>query len=271
MEIPSGLGYHTFSLLIKIYISPSSYMSAKSTKTAKHFCRSITAAIIAQLLLLVAINSVYADEIQINADSVETIAGDFRCKPCNRPIIYDADSLEMGSETLTTGDLYRYFASRGIRKLDRLSLQVDVDCCEEEDQAFQLNGLSFKITGDDDRILHEASLQDDTLLVDGAEISSFKPEAVLEFDLGYDFMQRFTSDSTDSIELSYVTPTVGSENAGMKPRFVVSEDLSSFSLSNIGVFVLFVGFWAIVFMAMNVFIKPKNEKTPSKPSNLVGS
>lgn len=237
----------------------------------KHFCRSIAAVMIAQLLLLVTANSVHADEIQINADSVETVVGDFRCKPCNRPIIYDADALEMGGESLTTGDLYRYFASRGIRKLDRLSLQVDVDCCEEEDQAFQLNGLNFKITGDDNRILHEASLQDDSLLVDGAEISSFKPEAILEFDLGYDFMQRFTPDSTDSIELSYVIPTAGSANLGMEPRFVVSEDLSSFSLSNIGIFALFVGFWVIVFMAMNIFMKPKSESAPSKPTNLVGS
>ena len=246
-------------------------MTLKSTRSLEQLFTAIGAGLAALMLVLVLSNPVGADEIQIDSNSGETVVGDFRCKPCNRPMLYDANSLEMGSEDLTTGDLYRYFASRGIKKIDRLSLQVDVDCCEEEDQAFHLNGLNFKITGDDDKVLHEASLQDDSLLVVGTEISSFKPEAVLEFDLGYDFMQRFSPDSTDSIQLSYVTPTSGSYQAAMKPRFVVSEDLSSFTFSNIGVFSVFVGFWVIVFMAMNIFMKPKVENTPSKPTNLVGN
>lgn len=246
-------------------------MTSKRNRSLVPLFGSITTAIAASLLLLLVNHSAHADEIQINSNSGEMIVGDFRCKPCNRPIIYDANSLQMGNASLTTGDLYRYFASRGIKKIDRLALQVDVDCCAEQDEAFLLDSLSFKITGADDTILHEASLHDDSLLVAGTEISSFKPEAVLEFDLGYDFMQRFSPDSTDAIELSYQTPTEGSYQASMKPRFVVSEDLSSFSVSNIGVFSLFVGFWVIVFMAMNTFMKPKLETTPSKPSNLVGS
>ena len=246
-------------------------MTSKRTRSRKNFYCGIVVALIASLFPLVVGTSADADEIRINENSSETVAGDFRCKPCNRPIIYDANSLEMGTESLTTGDLYRYFESRGIKRIDRLSLQVDVDCCAEEDQAFQLNGLSFKITDNDDKILNEASLQDDSLLVAGAEISSFKPEAVLEFDLGYNFMERFSSDSTDSIELSYATPTSGSYKAAMKPRFVVSEDLSSFTVSNIGILVLFVGFWVVVFIVMNVFMKPKIEVTSPKPTNLVGS
>lgn len=248
-------------------------MTSKSNKSPQFFLSAGIAAIAVPLLLVFLSNCSVADEIHIDANSVETVAGDFRCKPCNRPLIYDTDSIEMGAESLTTGDLYRYFQSRGIRKIDRLSLQVDVDCCEEGDMPFELQGLSFKITGDDDQVLHEASLQNDTLLVAGAEISSFKPEAVLEFDLGYDFMERFSQDSTDSIELSYVTPAGGSHQAAMKPRFVVSEDLSSFTSSNLGVFAVFVGFWIAVFMAMNTFIKPKVESTtPTKPpTNLVGS
>ena len=246
-------------------------MTSKWTKSLGKSLPVVIAAFIASLILLVGNHPAAADEIQINVNSGEMVAGDFRCKPCTRPIIYDTNSIEMGSDSLTTGDLYRYFASRGIKTIDRLSLQVDVDCCAEEDIAFELNGLSFKITGDDDKILNEASLQNDSLLVAGTEISSFKPEAVLEFDLGYDFMQRFSPDSTDAIELSYETPSAGSYTAAMKPRFVVSEDLSSFSVFNIGMFAMFVGFWVIVFMAMNIFMKPKAEGTPSKPSNLVSS
>ena len=245
-------------------------MTTKWTNLPEPTLRGMTAAIIASLLLLVINQPAAADEIQIDANSSETVAGDFRCKPCTRPIIYDTHSIEMGTQALTTGDLYRYFASRGIKTIDRLSLQVDVDCCPEEDMAFQLESLSFKITGDDDKVLNEASLQDDSLLVAGDEISSFKPEAVLEFDLGYDFMQRFSPNSTDAIELSYIAPNAG-RTASMKPRFVVAEDLSSFSVSNMATFVVFVGFWIIVFVAMNTFMKPKGESVPAKPTNLVSS
>jgi len=246
-------------------------MTSKWIRSFQHFSKGVAAAILITLISSVICDSADADEIQIDENSSETIAGDFRCKPCYRPIINGADSFEMGTESLTTGDLYRYFQSRGIRKIDRLSLQVDVDCCAEQDQAFQLNGLSFKITGDDKRILNEASLQNDSLLVAGAEISSFKPEAVLEFDLGYDFMQRFSSESTDLIELSYALPVASSGQQAMTPRFVVSEDISSFTVTNIGILVLFVGFWVVVFLAMNFFVKPKDENTSPKPTSLVGN
>ena len=247
-------------------------MTSKWIRFPKHFSNGMAVLLAASLFFCGICASTEADEIRINENSSETVAGDFRCKPCNRPIIYDADTIEMGTQAMTTGDLFRYFESRGIKKIDRLSLQVDVDCCAEEDQAFQLNGLNFKITGDDNTVLNEASLQNDSLLVAGAEISSFKPEAVLEFDLGYNFMERFSSDSTDLIELSYALPAVGSDKGGMTPRFVVSEDISSFSASNMGILGMFVGFWVVVFLGMNLFIKPKStDSVPAaEPTSLVG-
>ncbi len=218
------------------------------------------APIAAVLIFLFSSATVTADEICINEDSSETVAGDFRCKPCYRTIINDSDSFVMGKSALTTGDLYRYFESRGITTIDRLSLHVDVDCCSEQDEAFQLERLDFKITGSDDKILNQASLQNDSVLVASTEISSYKPEAILEFDLGYNFMERFTSESTDTIELNYVMPVTGTT---MTPRFVVSEDISSFSLSNILIMALFVSFWVAVFAAMNVLVKPTDE--PARP------
>ena len=210
----------------------------------------------------------HADEIQINENSIEAVAGDFRCKPCYRPNISDADTIDMGSKSLTTGDLYRYFASRGIKSIDRLSLQVDVDCCPEEDQAFQLNQLNFTITGEDDTVLNSVSMQNDSLLVLGSEVSSFKPEAVMEFDLGYNFMERFTADSTESVNLKYgVTAAEGA----MPPRFVMSEEISTFSVGHIGILVSFVAFWIAVFVGMHLFVKPKDKTLTPNPGELVSS
>jgi len=246
-------------------------MKSKRNRLIQQSTRqTLSVAVMAAITLFSACSVSFADEIRINENSRETTAGDFSCKPCYHPIINAANSLEMGDPNLTTGDLYRYFASRGIKKIDRLSLQVDVDCCPEEDQAFQLEQLNFKITGDDNTVLNDVSLQGDSLFVVGAEVSSFKSEAVLEFDLGYDFMERFSPDSTEAIELNYALPT----SAGaMQPRFVLSEDLSSFSVAHTGILVLFVGFWVAVFVMMSFLVKPKDETlaTAKQPANLVGS
>lgn len=234
------------------------------SQTARSIGWSVAAAVV---FFCASAASLNADEIHIGEDSGERVAGDFRCKPCYRPIISNADSFDMGSQAMTTGDLYRYFESRGITNIDRLSLQVDIDCCPEEDRAFQLDNLDFRITGEDNTILAQASLHNDSLLVSGEEISSFKPEAVLEIDLGYNFMDRFSPDSTDAIELNYSLPTTQGQ---MQPRFVVSEDISSFTTSNIGFLALFVAFWVIVFLTMNFMAKPKNDTLPPKTGNLVG-
>lgn len=222
----------------------------------------------ATVILSTTCEAINADEIHIGEDSGERIAGDFRCKPCYRPIINHADSFEMGGQSLTTGDLYRYFQSRGIKSIDRLSLQIDIDCCPEEDRAFQLDDLDFRITGTNNTILAQASLHDDSLRVAGTEISSFKPEAVLEIDLGYNFMDRFSPDSTDAIELNYSLPLAQGQ---MQPRFVVSEDISSFTTSNIFFLILFVAFWVVVFVMMNYLAKPNHKPIAVKPTNLVGS
>jgi hypothetical protein len=208
-----------------------------------------------------------AEEIKIGEDSGEMVAGDFRCKPCHRPIINSGESFCINGQAMTTGDLYRYFQSRGITNIDRLSLQVDIDCCPEEDRAFQLDDLDFRITGSDNTVIAEASLREDSLLFSGEEISSFKPEAVLEIDLGYNFMDRFSPESTEAIELSYSSPPLQNQ---MTPRFVVSEDTSSFSSSNISFLTLFVAFWIFVFFVMNFMVKPNNDDLPPKAGGLVG-
>lgn len=244
-------------------------MSHNRNKLLRRIVRSVAWSVAMTALILTASGgAINAEEIVIGENSGETVAGDFRCKPCYRPIINHTDAFQMNGPSLTTGDLYRYFQSRGITNIDRLSLQVDIDCCPEEDRAFQLDDLDFRITGTDNTILAQASLHNDSLLVAGAEISSFKPEAVLEIDLGYNFMERFSSESTDAIQLNYSSPAVEGQ---MPPRFVVSEDISSFTSSNVVFLILFVGFWLVVFLMMNLLAKPKNESMPPKSGNLVGS
>ena len=192
------------------------------------------------------------------------IAGDFVCSPCYSPLMSDSAAIDIASKTLTTGELYNYFKSRGITKLNRMSLQVDVDCDPDSDnrESVSLMELSFKIQDSANNLVTHAGFGGDELLLDKSEITSFKPEAVLEFDLGYDFMQRFSSDSTESIVLDFSSPSTTSE---FQPRVMVSHNMSSFSSGNMTRIIAFITFWGIVFLGVYLMTRPSQSRRPNRP------
>jgi len=183
------------------------------------------------------------------------VAGDFFCSPCYRPILGDAESIDIAANTLTTGELYKYFQSRGITKINRLSFQVDVDCDPDENKSVSLVDLSFEIQDAAQNLVTHAGFGDSELLLDKSEITSFKPEAVLEVDLGYDFMQRFSPDSKEAVLMNFSSPGSSSE---MMPRIVLASNISSFSSSNIVRISGFLAFWGIVFFGAHVMSRKSN-------------
>ena len=206
----------------------------------------------------------FSEQIVVDENSEDDrVAGDFFCSPCHSPLLSDAESIDIAAKTLTTGELYDYFKSRGITKLSRMSLQVDVDCDPDSDnrESVSLNQLSFKIQDSANNLVTQADFGGD-LLLDKSEITSFKPEAVLEFDLGYDFMQRFSSDSTESILLDFASPDTSSE---FQPRVMVSQDMSSFSSGNMTRMVAFIAFWGIVFIGVHLMTRPSQSRRTNQP------
>ncbi len=195
-------------------------------------------------------NTALGEQIVIDENSVDGIAaGDFYCSPCYSPILADAGSINIASNTLTTGELYKYFKSRGIKRLERLSFQVDVDCDPDNVKSVSLTELSFQIQDAAKNLVTDAAFGDTELLLDQSEITSFKPEAVLEVDLGYDFMQRFSADSTEAVELNFAS---SQSAAGMMPRIVLSSNISSFSSSNLVRIGGFIAFWGVIFFGAHV-------------------
>ena len=191
-----------------------------------------------------------AEQIVIDENSDGSrLAGDFHCSPCYNPFPSDSETVDIAASTLTAGELYQYFHSRGIRKLDRLSFQVDVDCAPDNSESVSLTDLSFQIQDAARNLVTHAGFGDSELLLDKSEITSFKPEAVIEFDLGYDFMQRFSADSQEAVVMNFNSTNTSSE---MKPRIVVSSNISSFSSRNLTRIAAFLGFWGIIFFVAHV-------------------
>ena len=212
------------------------------------------------LLSAVPLEMVVAEQIVIDENTEgSVVAGDFHCSPCYSPILSDAGSVDIATNSLTTGELYQYFKSRGITKLDRLSFQVDVDCDPDNAESVSLTDLSFQIQDAARTLITDADFGDTELLLDKSEITSFKPEAVLEVDLGYDFMQRFSPDSKEAVQLNFSSPDT---STAMMPRIVLASNMSSFSSSNLVRIGGFVAFWGIIFFGAHVMSrKPKEANT----------
>lgn len=210
--------------------------------------------------------AVMGEQIVIDENSQDgKVAGDFYCSPCYSPILDNEHAVDFATKTLTTGELYRYFQSRGIRKLNRLSFQVDVDCDPDNNESVSLTDLSFKIQDAAQNLVTDAGFGDTELLLDKSEITSFKPEAVLSFDLGYDFMQRFSPDSKEEVELNFRSPN---SSAGMMPRILLASHISSFSSSNLVRICGFLAFWGIIFFGAHR-ISRKLEKSKPTEGNQV--
>lgn len=202
---------------------------------------------------------VLSEQIVIDENSQDKkVAGDFYCSPCYSPILDHDEAVDIAAKTLTTGELYKYFQSRGIRKLNRLSFQVDVDCDPDNNKSVSLTDLSFKIQDAARNLVTDADFGDTELLLDKSEITSFKPEAVLEVDLGYDFMQRFSPDSKEAVELNFSSPDSSAE---MMPRIVLASHMSSFSSSNLVRIGGFVTFWSIIFFGAHMMSRKREETT----------
>ena len=228
------------------------------------FCTAwITGKELALALLLVAfiaVPFVDADEVIIEeGGSLGRIeCGDYFCSPCVSKLggAYvirnenDGQIIEM-----TTGELWQYFDRQGFRSVNKLSLFLDVDRLSS-DTEFNLSKLNVQIQSPAGTLLTNANLGADGLIVPGYETSSSRPEAQLSFDLGYDFMELFSSESTELVRVSIESPVSTS------PTFLLTADDNVFGRTNLGNLFFFVLFWGIVFLIVLRWMKPIRTKSP---------
>ena len=207
-------------------------------------------------------DKVVGEQIVIDENSEDKkLAGDFYCSPCYSPILDDAEAVDIAAKTLTAGELYKYFQSRGVKKLKRLAFQVDVDCDPDNTESVSLTDVSFQIQDSALNLVTHAGFGDTELLLDKSEITSFKPEAVLEIDLGYDFMQRFSPDSTEAVRLDFSSPDTSS---AMMPRIFLASNMSSFSSSNLVRIGGFLAFWGIIFFGAHMMSRNPKDAVPTE-------
>lgn len=205
-----------------------------------------------------------ADEVIIDGKQGSQIAGDFDCSKCPSPstsMLNLLDGSESGS--LTAGEVWQFFNAQGVDSLDRLTLCLDV----ESDGGLATVGIdSMELKIEDPSnfgsLLTNVSLGDDWLRIPGYDIAAFKPEANLEIKLGYDFMQRFSADSTEKISLN----VSGAANSQVSVQGVDGKGFFS-SINSLAV-VAFAVFWSLIFISLYRFTKPPVNESELKNKNV---
>ncbi len=202
----------------------------------------------------------------------EVACGDYSCSPCLSKLA--AASFEMkngnagGSIELTAGELWQFFNAQGYDSVNKMTLLLDVDQLSRDDN-FNLSKLNIQIQSPlDGNLLTDANLGSDKLIVPGYETSSSRPEAELRFDLGYDFMELFSSDSTEIVRVSIDSPM----NSSLSPTFHLMADDTVFGQTNLGQMFVFVLFWGVVFLVLLRWMKPVRSTIPvlaSAPQQLI--
>ena len=214
------------------------------------------------------------DEIVISGNEHAVAVGDFDFSPCNTGSAQGALAvLNQGPNSeMTAGDLWQFFSDRGIDSVENLTICMDWSPSQQQQLSDEVDLSSLQLKIEDPsqigNLLTDASLGENSLVVPGFEISSFKPEAKLDVALGYDFMKRFGPQSTEKIHLASngsILPSISFEGTGPSPGRIPNW------LGIVG----FVLFWLVVFKCLAMATAPKelsvSDSPVTKPGEMVSA
>ena len=200
----------------------------------------------------------HADELILEEGNNEDLfVGDFSF---SQGSILPANKFEIrrGQKTVTAGQLWTYLKSQGIDSANRLTLCMDVDPANCEDD-LGLKRLELSFQNPMDKSGNTYSLGKDSLLLRGYEVSSYRMEAKAQIDLGFDFMKVYTPDSTDVVYLDFEFD----DKTGAPPSFFFASNDTDSSWSKWSVMLgLFAAFWILVFLILFRATKPPVSETP---------
>ena len=221
------------------------------------------------LLLILAIQfswGVSADEVILDTQTGSpSMVGDFNCSTCSEQVTTSIPLFGKNNHNrLTAGQLWQFFNNQGVDSLDKLTLCLDVGELDSQSK-FDLQSIQLRI--EDPRssgnFLTNVSLGNNTLVVPGSNSSTSKPEAKLEILLNYDFMRRFSADSSELITLDFSSSGELTSDASIS----IEGNGNVFTKFNLLLLLGFIGFWFTVFTVLNRVTKPLAENSDQLPPN----
>ncbi len=213
-----------------------------------------------------------ADELILSEQQSTPLSiGDFQCSsgPTEQAGFIIENLIDSGGQ-VRTGKLWDYFHSQGVETLDRLTLVINVNPDIGSEQQFMMDSLTLTIAGVDANngqgLITDVSMSrngENLLVLRSDDFQSFAPKAKMEFELGYDFMERFTADSRETLSLNFHTRSGTVEQALL--GFPTTSHLEQ--ESHLPTLLLFITFWTVVFLLMYLFLSPKSPEKKSKQAS----
>lgn len=200
-----------------------------------------------------------ADQVVIDSDPGTSVSltDDVECSACDQALTPSAiEVLTSGAGgEVTAGQLWSFFKAQGVDSMDELTLHLDID---PDKAATSANGSSIDISSLQLQIENpkgvlgfatDVQIGDKQVLLPNASRNADSADMQLAVKLHYDFMERFSADSTEKIKLNV-------SSSGLMPSISIAKKAESLRAMNWPLLIGFTAFWLIVFTFVNWLTKP---------------
>lgn len=200
-----------------------------------------------------------ADQVVVdsNPDATVFLGDDVQCSACDgtlTPSAIEVLTSGAGGE-VTAGQLWSFFKAQGVDSMDELTLRLDVD---REKAGSAINGSSIDISelqlqienpSGIDGFATDVKIGDKQFLLPSPSLDSEAADMQLAVTLHYDFMERFSADSTEKIKLNV-------SSSGLMPSISIAKKAETLREMNWLMLIGFAVFWLSVFGLVNWLTKP---------------
>lgn len=209
--------------------------------------------------------SCIADEVVLDdsRSSGEIQLGDFNCTPYR---VGASSNFPMPEDSITAGELWTFFEEQGLDSVESIVIFVDIDRLPA-DQQLGLKTLDLLIEEPSDNLTHcSYTLGGNSLVFPGGNTKQHSAECRFRVDLGYDFMQKYSSSSTEKVQLNV---GLDGQSSGSSAAFFIEGNRSLFTLPNLLMLGGFGLFWVGVFWVLKRATLPKRAATEAQPTTVL--
>ena len=215
-----------------------------------------------------------ADQVIVDSDPDATVflADDVECSACDGTLTPSAIEILTGGAggEVTAGQLWSFLKAQGVDSMDELTLRLDID---PEKAGSTIDGSSIDISalqlqienpGGIDGFATDVQFGDKQLLLSSPSFDAEVDDMQLAVKLHYDFMERFSADSTEKIKLNV-------SSSGLMPSISIAKKTESLRKMNWLMLIGFSAFWLSIFGLVNWLTKPSPIGTSLTNKTAVGS
>ncbi|MEM7784256.1 MAG: hypothetical protein AAF623_12950 [Planctomycetota bacterium] len=166
------------------------------------------------------------------------------------------------SGEILASEVWEFFHSQGQTEVSSFRLFLDVPMGASVAKAIEIESLALEIYDARGNLVSESNLGEQKLVIASSRIHQESPEVQVQMPLGFDFMKKFNSASTELISFRLSSASLASSDAKV---FLASPYQPKISFGTLTSIFGFIAFWGIVFATLNWVTRPSTVES-SQPT-----